>query len=128
NMGSVCRHEAAALFQLNDLLQSGFFDSVQVDYKQSHTTVRMRQITQHFIKLFSSTEIYSEAELTIVANKKVKISEAMDDAVKAEVEVEGKAFPVVIKQNEERYFDTSCSCDEKRYPLCIHKAAVFIYV
>ncbi len=128
NMGSVCRHEAAALFQLNDLLQSGFFDSVQVEYKQSHTTVRMRQITQHFIKLFSSTDIYSDAELTIVANKKVKITEAMDDAVKADVTAEGKVYPVVLKQNEERYFDTSCTCDEKRYPLCIHKAALFIYV
>ena len=45
NMGTVCRHEAAALFQLNDLLQSGYFESVKIEYDQKHTQVRMRQIS-----------------------------------------------------------------------------------
>src|SRR5690606_13845189 len=33
---------------------------------------------------------------------------------------------VILKQNEERFFDTSCTCDEKQYPLCVHKTAVFL--
>jgi len=126
NMGTVCRHEAAALFQLNDLLQSGFFDNAKIEYDQKHTTVRMRQITTHFIKLFSTGSIFEKAE-EWVANKQLKILEAKDDAVKAEVkDDEGKTHSVFIKQNEERYFDTSCDCNQKEHPLCVHKATVFL--
>jgi SNF2 family DNA or RNA helicase len=126
NMGTVCRHEAAALFQLNDLLQSGYFENVKMEYDQSHTTIRMRQITTHFLKLFSSGGIFEQAE-EIVAGKRIKVLEAKNDAVKAEVKDEaGKVAQVFLKQNEERYFDTSCDCDEKRFPLCVHKAAVFL--
>lgn len=126
NMGTVCRHEAAALFQLNDLLQSGYFENVKMQYDQTHTTVRMRQITTHFLKLFSSASVFEQAE-EIVAAKRIKVLEAKNDAVKAEVKDEaGKVSNVFLKQNEERYFDTSCDCDEKRFPLCVHKAAVFL--
>ena len=43
NMGEICRHEVAALFQLNDIIQSGFFENTDVVYDQKHTMVRMRQ-------------------------------------------------------------------------------------
>lgn len=126
NMGSVCRHEAAALFQLNDLLQSGYFDNVKMEYDQKHTTVRMRQITMHFLKLFSSASIYAKAE-TWTAEKRVQILEAKDDAVTATVkEDNGKVYEVLLKQNEERYFDTSCTCDHTEHPLCVHKTTVFL--
>lgn len=128
NMGSVCRHEAAALFQLNDLLQSGYFENVQINYDQKHTTVRMRQITTHFLKLFSSAAIYEQAEQW-VAEKRFAILEAKDDAVKAQVtDGQGEVFDVVLRQNEERYFDTSCSCTENKHPLCVHKATVFLHI
>ncbi len=128
NMGSVCRHEAAALFQLNDLLQSGYFENIKMVYDQKHTTIRMRQITTHFLKLFSSAAVFEQAE-EWVGKKYVQILEAKDDAVKAEVkDGNGSVFPVHIKQNEERYFDSSCTCDDTEHPLCIHKASVFLYV
>ncbi len=126
NMGTVCRHEAAALFQLNDLIQSGHFDNVQLNYNQLHTTVRMRQITMHFLKLFGSKEIFQQAEPWVEDNR-VNILEAKDDAVKAEVrDDKGNLFSVMLKQNEERYFDTSCSCSESAHPLCVHKVTVFL--
>jgi hypothetical protein len=126
NMGTVCRHEAAALFQLNDLLQSGYFENVNLSYDQEHTTIRMRQITAHFIKLFSSKEIFEKAE-DWVERKQLKILEAKNDAVKATVTDDDKqTFDLYLKQNEERYFDTSCTCKEQRYPLCVHKATVFL--
>src|SRR5690606_36964047 len=126
NMGTVCRHEAASLFQLNDLLQSGHFDNVQLDYNQEHTTVRMRQITMHFLKLFGSKDTYQQGERWVEDNR-VHILEAKDDAVKAEVtDDEGRVFPVMLKQNEERYFDTACTCSETAHPLCVHKTTVFL--
>ncbi len=48
--------------------------------------------------------------------------------MKATVQEGKKTFTVTLRQNEERYFDTSCGCKEKKYPLCIHKAAVFIFI
>lgn len=128
NMGPVCRHQAAALFQLNDLLQSGFFDHVHVDYDQSHTTVRMRQISTNFLKLFSSEGLVSLAE-DWYADSRIRILDAKDEEVRADVvDEDGKKFSVRLKQNEDRYFDTSCSCSEKAYPLCVHKVAVFLEV
>lgn len=128
NMGAVCRHEAAALFQLNDLLQSGYFDNLSICYDQKHTTVRMRQITVHFIKLFASKDIQQQAE-DWTREDRVHITEAKDDSVQAEVrDDDGHTYQVLLTQNEERYFDTSCNCAEKRHPLCIHKATVFLYV
>ena len=128
NMGPVCRHQAAALFQLNDLLQSGFFDHAHVDYDQSHTTVRMRQISESFLKLFSSEGLVALAE-EWYSKGSIRILEAKDEQVRADVkDDDGKKFSVKIKQNEERYFDTSCSCSEKSYPLCVHKVAVFLEV
>lgn len=128
NMGPVCRHQAAALFQLNDLLQSGFFDHVHVDYDQSHTVVRMRQISTNFLKLFSSEGLVALAEDWYAAGN-IRILDARDEEVRADVtDDEKRKFSVRIKQNEERYFDTSCSCSEKNFPLCVHKVAVFLEV
>jgi non-specific serine/threonine protein kinase len=33
-----------------------------------------------------------------------------------------------LRQNEDRYFDTSCGCAEHTHPLCVHKAALFLQV
>ncbi|HET8573008.1 MAG TPA: SNF2-related protein [Edaphocola sp.] len=127
NMGSVCKHEAAALFQLNDLAESGFFDNIELSFDQKDTTVRMRQITQHYLKLFSGADIYHKASVLASMQGAVRINEALNDTVRAMVtDRAGKTFPVVIRQNEERYFDTSCSCDEHKHPLCVHKVAVFL--
>lgn len=126
NMGTVCRHEAAALFQLNELLQSGYFDEEQLEYDQKHTLVRMRQITTHYLKLFSNQAIYNGAA-NLVSQDKIQILEGKNDTVKATViGRDDEKFEVILKQNEERFFDTSCNCDEKKYPLCMHKAAVFL--
>lgn len=127
NMGVVCRHEAAALFQLNELLQSSFFDNIHVEYDQSHTVIRMRQISTHFIRLFSNSDILNQAE-DLEADKKIKILAAEDETVTAEVTQNKKKYKVILRQNEERYFDASCECDHKEHPLCVHKAATFLWV
>ncbi len=128
NMGSVCRHEAAALFQLNDLIQTGFFNDADIVYNQQHTTVRMRQISEHYLRLFSSQDIIKQAEQWATSSH-VQIESAEDDTVKASVTDENKkVFPVILIQNEDRYFDTSCTCSDKLRPLCVHKVATFLHI
>ncbi|MBS1777035.1 MAG: SNF2 helicase associated domain-containing protein [Bacteroidetes bacterium] len=127
NLGEICRHEVAALFQLNDLLQSGFFENTDVSYNQQHTVVRLRQVTNPLLQIFASPAIMEQAEI-LAKSKKVFISETKDDTITAEVADDEQTYPVTIRQNEDRYFDTSCRCDETEHPLCKHKAAVFLQV
>lgn len=127
NLGDICRHEVAALFQLNDILQSGFFENTDISYDQKHTVVRMRQVTQQMLQVFASPEILEQAEKWARENK-VIITSSKDDKIEAEVPDGEQTYKILIRQNDEKYFDTSCSCDEKEHPLCVHKAAVFLQV
>ncbi len=129
NMGNICRHEAAALFMLHDLVVSGYFNNLDVAYDQKHTVVRMKSISTQFIKLFSSSDIIKQAENIADTNNAVKIMSAADETIVAKItDANKKTFPVTIHQNDERYFDTQCSCDEKKYPVCVHKAALLVFV
>ncbi len=125
NLGEICRHEVAALFQLNDIVQSGFFENTDVTYDQKHTIVRMRQVSIQMLRVFSNAEVMERAEMW-ANNQKAIITSNANDKVEAEVPDGDATYKVVIRQNEERYFDTSCGCDEKAFPLCVHKATLFL--
>ncbi len=127
NLGEICRHEVAALFQLNDILQSGFFENTSITYDQKHTVVRMRQINRQMLQIFTSPESLEKAE-RIANGSKVHITSNKNDRIEAEVPDDKGFFNVTVKQNEERFFDTSCGCTEKSHPLCVHKAALFLQV
>jgi non-specific serine/threonine protein kinase len=127
NLGEICRHEVAALFQLNDIVQSGFFENTNITYDQKHTVVRMRQISRQMLQIFSSPEALERAEM-MASNNKAIITTNKNDRIEAEVPDGDNTYKVTLKLNEERYFDTSCGCDEKSHPLCLHKAALFFQV
>jgi len=127
NLGEICRHEVAALFQLNEILQSGFFENTDISYDQKHTVVRMRQVNHQLLQVFASPKILEQAEVWAKENK-VTIVATKDDIIEAEVPDGDHTHKVVLKQNDERYFDTSCDCVEKDHPLCVHKASVFLQV
>lgn len=127
NLGEICRHEVAAMFQLNDILQSGFFENTNITYEQKHTVVRMRQINRQMLLIFTEPDSLDKAERLAASNKAIIISNK-NDRIEAEVPDDDKTYHVTIKQNEERYFDTSCGCSENTHPLCVHKATVFLQV
>ncbi len=127
NLGEICRHEVAALFQLNDILQSGFFENADITYDQKHTVVRMRNVSKQLIQVFASAKTMEIAEQWAGDNSAKVVSNKIDK-LEADIADAGKNYHVVIKQNDERYFDTSCSCDETSHPLCVHKATVFLQV
>jgi Superfamily II DNA/RNA helicases, SNF2 family len=125
NLGDICRHEVAALFQLNDIILSGFFENTDITYHQQHTIVRMRQVSMQMLRVFTSPAVIDKAEAWASMNKAIIVSDKTDQIL-AEVPDEEHTYRVTIKQNEDRYFDTSCGCDETSHPLCIHKATLFI--
>ncbi len=125
NLGDICRHETAALLQLQELLDKNVLGEKDVLYHQRHTVIKMRDIELKSIRLLSSPDIYAEAE-KILQKLKVNIISAANERVEANLVYNGESFPLVIQKNEERNFDTSCKCDEQEHPLCVHKVALFL--
>ncbi|MFT3682476.1 MAG: DEAD/DEAH box helicase [Ferruginibacter sp.] len=125
NLGDICRHEAAALFQLQDMIDKNLLQSGNIQYNQRHTIAKMKFIDLKVIKVLASAEIFEEAEKFTDANV-AYIKSAANERVEAEIKYNGETFPLLIQKNDERNFDTSCNCDEVNHPLCIHKTILFM--
>jgi non-specific serine/threonine protein kinase len=126
NLGEICRHEAGALFQLQELLDRNMLDEKDLTYDQKHTVVKIKQLDLKMIKLLTSPQSYIQAEEYLQKNQ-AKILEAKDERVIAEVDYEGDQYKMVVQKNEERNFDTSCTCQsDNKHPLCVHKAILLV--
>ncbi len=125
NLGDICRHEAAAMFQLQDLIDRGHLQAEEVVYDQRHTVAKMKAIELKTLRLLSSPELFIEAEAFLRTNK-ANIEFAENEVVKASVKLEGKEYKVIIRKNEERNFDTSCDYEDEEHLLCLPKLIVFL--
>ena len=126
NLGEICRHEAAALFQLQELLDRNLLGEKEQVYNHRHTVIKMKQLDLKLIKLLTDQASYAEAE-NFLRSYKANIIEAKDERVVAELEHYGSMYKVVLQKNEERNFDTSCNCDgDRAHPICVHKAIVLL--
>src|SRR6187549_2696726 len=93
NLGDICRHEAAALFQLQELIDKNMLGSSNAAYNQLHTVAKMKHIDLKTIRMLSSPEIYESAE-SILETRKANVLVAANERVEAEVEADGELFPV----------------------------------
>lgn len=128
NLGEICRHEAAALFQLQEMVDRNMLSDEGSDiyYDQKHTVLKMKLLDLKLIRLLSNPSALNAAQDYLRSNK-ATIVEAKDEKVLCEVDYNGVVFPVLIQKNEERNFDTSCNCNtESRHPLCVHKVIVLL--
>src|SRR5882757_2372116 len=125
NLGDICRHEAAALMRLQEMVDKNMLGGATIQYNQRHTVAKMKHIDLKMIKLLSSPGIYELAE-NMLHRSKATILKAVDERVEAELDYEGEKYPLVIQKNDERNFDTSCKCDESEHPLCEHKTLLFL--
>ena len=126
NLGDICRHEAAALFQLQDLIDKNLFTTNDtIVYDQKHTVIKMKFIDLKIIRMLAGTENYNEAEEILRINK-ANIISAENEKVEAILEIDEKKFRLIIQKNDERNFDTSCFCGEKHHALCKHKTVLFL--
>ena len=125
NLGDICRHEAAALIRLQDMVDKNMLGNTNMQYNQRHTVAKMKHIELKMIKLLSSPGIYAEAE-NILRSTKANIIKAADERVEADLMIDGESYPLVIQKNDERNFDTSCKCGETEHPLCEHKTLLFL--
>ncbi|MGK2864719.1 MAG: SNF2-related protein [Chitinophagaceae bacterium] len=125
NIGDICRHETAALFQLQEMIDRGQLQPDGVKYDQRHTVAKMKTIDYKTLRYLSSPEIIEEAE-TFLQNQKAVIELAENEMVKASVKLDGHKYAVIIRKNEERNFDTSCDYDDEEHLLCLPKVIVLM--
>ena len=125
NLGDICRHEAGALIQLQELLDRNMLKAEQVHYDQQHTVVKMKYIDLKSIRLLCSPQTLADAE-TYLQTQKAKIEYAKEEMVKATVGIEGAVYQVVLRKNEERNFDTSSNYADTAHPLSLPKVIVFL--
>ncbi|MBS1746756.1 MAG: DEAD/DEAH box helicase [Bacteroidetes bacterium] len=126
NLGDICRHEAAALFRLQEMIDNNQLGETDTEYRQQHTVLKMKLLEIRTIKLYAPPDALNVAE-DYLRSHKVNILEAANDIVKAEMNYEGSSYSLQFRRNEERNLDTSCNCDsETKFPLCIHKTIVLL--
>src|SRR5579871_3766832 len=125
NLGDICRHEAGALIQLQELLDRNMLKADEVHYDQQHTVVKMKFIDLKSIRLLCSPQTLADAE-KYLRTQKANIELARDEMVKATVSLDDKEYKVIIRKNEERNFDTSCDYEDTEHPLCLPKVIVFL--
>lgn len=125
NISDICRHETAALFQLQELIDKNMLGSDSIQYNQRHTIAKMKHLELKIIRVLASQETFEAAEAFLQKGKATIIS-AVNERVEAELKYEGEIYPLVIQKNDERNFDTSCKCNEAGHPLCIHKTILLL--
>ena len=62
NLGDICRHEAAALLRLQEMIDKGLLLTEDLEYDQQHTVAKMKAIEIKTLRLLSSPEVFNEAE------------------------------------------------------------------
>src|SRR4051812_49706924 len=87
NLGEICRHEAAALIRLQEMIDRGQLQSENIVYDQRHTVAKMKTIEPRTIQLLSSLEVVTEADDFLKTQKPV-IESAKDEMVKATVTID----------------------------------------
>ena len=124
NLGDICRHEVAVLFTLDNMVQGGFFKDADLTYDQRHTVLRLRPVSEGSLRIYATEDRMEKAAALAPS---VVLSRSEGGRVDGTVMEDGQTFPVAVRLNDERYFDTSCSCDETATPLCVHKAALILH-
>ncbi len=125
DMGEICRHEAAALFQLQDLFDKDLMNETTAQYNQELTVIKMKDIDPKTLRLLTSRKNYIEAE-KIARHHQAAIKYAKEERIQADLAYKKKIFHLEINRNPERNYETSCHCDETEHPLCKHKTALFL--
>jgi superfamily II DNA or RNA helicase len=87
--------------------------------------IKMKFIELKIIRMLAGTTNYSDAE-DILRGNKSNILYAANEKVEAVLDIEEGKFRLILQKNDERNFDSSCTCNETAHALCKHKTALFL--
>lgn len=127
DQNDLCRHKAASLFMLQDMLDRKVLKGTGLQYEQRHTVLKLKTLDAKAIRALCSSQSFSDADDFMADGGKAKIVSAKDERVVAELRYGGASYKLLVQKNEERNFDTSCNCNsETENPVCVHKAILFL--
>jgi non-specific serine/threonine protein kinase len=128
NLGNICRHEAAALLYLQEMLDKNMLENKETHYNQEHTQISIKDFDLRLIKRNSAIDSFENAE-DFLRSSKVQLDEAANDIVKASIVLEGVKWSVILQRSDDNRLHTKCSCQsEKKHPLCVHKTILLLSI
>lgn len=123
--GGICKHRVAALLALERKMRD-MSSSIEVQsYDQSYTVLYMKSIKENIIHHNMAHENWTRAR-QLAKNGRADIRFSGDRMVTASVKFKGANHGVEIKKIGEDKIITSCTCNETKYKICLHKAVVFL--
>lgn len=128
NLGELCVHEVAVLFQLQQMHDQNQLANIQTSFDQRHTVLRMSRLDIRQMRAYTAPDTYEQAE-EYLRHSKPRLLENANEKVIAEMTLEKESFKVIIQKNKERNFDTSCTCQsDTHHPICVHKAILLLHL
>jgi non-specific serine/threonine protein kinase len=96
NLSEVCRHKAAALFFVQDLLDKNLLDYKPAAYVTSHTQLRTKNLDLKMIRMLCSKSTFEKAE-TMLKSNRPHIIESANEKVVAEIDENGKTYHMIVQ-------------------------------
>ncbi len=123
--GGICKHRIAALLALEKKVRESSKSNTIQEYNQSHTVLYMKGIKENIIHHNMAQGDWTRAR-QLAKNSRADIRITGDRMVNASVKFKGANNGVEIKKIGESKIVTSCTCDETKHKVCLHKAVVFL--
>ncbi|MFK7905600.1 MAG: SNF2-related protein [Chitinophagales bacterium] len=123
--GGICKHRIAALLALEKKVRESSKSSAIQEYNQSHTVLYMKGIKENIIHHNMAHADWTRAR-QLAKNSRADIRITGDRMVNASVKFKGSNNGVEIKKIGEDKIVTSCTCNESKHKVCLHKAVVFL--
>ncbi|MGB1243647.1 MAG: SWIM zinc finger family protein, partial [Chitinophagales bacterium] len=123
--GGICKHRIAALLALEKKIREVSKSSTSQEYNQSHTVLYMTGIKENIIHHNMAHADWTRAR-QLAKSSRADIRITGDRMVNASVKFKGTNNDVEIKKIGESKIVTSCTCDETKHKVCLHKAVVFL--
>ncbi|MEZ4887329.1 MAG: SNF2-related protein [Chitinophagales bacterium] len=123
--GGICKHRIAALLALEKQIRELESTNAIQAYDQSHTVLYMQSIKENIIHHNMAHGDWTKAR-QLAKNSRAEIRFAGDRMVTATVKFKSANHGVEIKKIGQDKIITSCTCNETKYKICLHKAVVFL--
>ncbi|MGB1240925.1 MAG: SNF2-related protein [Chitinophagales bacterium] len=123
--GGICKHRIAALLALEKKIRESGKSSAIQEYDQAHTVLYMKGIKENIIHHNMAHDDWTRAR-QLAKNSRAEIRITGDRMVNATVKFKGVNNDVEIKKIGDGKIVTSCTCNETKHKVCLHKAVVFL--
>lgn len=123
NWGGICKHVAAAVLHLNDLLSRGM--QQETSYDMLHSVVSLPDLNDFQLQSLAAPSDWKKRGSLVPA----EVISALNGVAECVSEYKKEKYKVRFEKETSGKIITSCSCAQQlNYPLCLHKLASLIAI